>query len=80
MICNLDFRDRYILRNKGGSEDRDWVGVLVVMIGVVNLPCRDQRHENYAICNVWYVCGLCKLGNVSQEAAVLKCLTILLRN
>lgn len=50
------------------------------MIGVVRLPCRDQRHENYAIRNVWYACSLCKLGNVTHESAVLKSLIILLQN
>lgn len=48
-----------------------------MMIGAVNLPCRDQRHENYAICNVWYACGLCKLRNVTCESAALKCLIFL---
>lgn len=70
------------LENKGGSRGRAWVEVevLAVMIGVVNLPCSDQRHANSIIFNVWYVCGLYKLRNYTCESAALKHLIVLLQN
>lgn len=50
------------------------------MLGVVTLHCRDQGHGHCSICSAWYLCGLCKLRNVTCDSTVLECLIIHLQN